>query len=270
MRSDEARLWDVLSNLVSNALKYRSTRRAPWIVVRAILVRNAIRITIRDNGIGIDPSYHRRVFDEYFQIGNPQRDRERGYGLGLSIVRETISRLPGHELRLTSKPGIGTRFDICVPMGSSDELETPVAEVEAELTRQPPLAGAQTGSLEGCYALIVEDDPQARRALTATMERWGMLVDAVGSSDEAVNAVRHAERLFDVVVSDFHLPGNSNGLDVIDAVRNEQGQPTPAIIVSGNLAAIDRLRLEQLATKAMAKPVDPEHLRLELMSCVEA
>jgi len=230
-----------------------------------------VRITIRDNGIGIDPAYHRRIFDEYFQIGNPQRDRERGYGLGLSIVRETISRLPGHELRLSSKPGVGTRFDIVVPLSDSGDALPVCGPTDAGLlSRVLPAPFARTDQLQGCYALVVEDDPLARKAIVDTMEGWGMLVDSVGSPDEALAAVRHAERLFDVVVSDFHLSGDSDGLGVIDSVRLEQGQQTPAIIVSGNLAAIDSLRLRETQAKTMSKPVDPERLRSELLACVEA
>ena len=257
--------------MVSNAIKFCKDDGSGWVLVRAARIKNSIRITIRDNGIGIDPSYHRRIFDEYFQIGNPQRDRERGYGLGLSIVRETISRLPEHKLRMNSKPGIGTRFDIVVPLSDSSEpVGVPELNGAVSVARPLPLAASRIDQLQGCYALVVEDDPLARRAMVETMEGWGMLVDSVGSPDEALTAVRHAERLFDVVVSDFHLPGDADGLSVIDAVRNEQGQQTPAIIVSGNLAAIDRRRLREIETKTMSKPVDPDLLRSELLACVES
>ncbi|MFP5405824.1 MAG: sensor histidine kinase, partial [Gammaproteobacteria bacterium] len=112
VRSNSARLWELLSNLVSNAIKFRHPQRSAWVLVAATRLGNELRITVRDNGIGIDSRFHPRVFDEYFQIGNPRRNHARGYGLGLSIVRETTSRLPGHRLGLRSEAGQGARFDV--------------------------------------------------------------------------------------------------------------------------------------------------------------
>ena len=190
------------------------------------------------------------------------------------IVRETISRLPGHELRLSSKPGVGTRFDILLPLAEearagracADARQTTVDEGRDEVEgggAMPEIAIPLPRSRDvlcGCYALVVEDDPPTRRALADAMESWGMLVEAVGSSAEALSAVRGSERLFDVVVSDFNLPGATDGLGVIDAVRSEQGQRTPAILVSGCLSALDRSRLGRLDAKAMSKPLDHAQL----------
>jgi len=278
--SDGARLWEILSNLVSNAIKFSGASRPGWVLVRATSLAEALRVTIRDNGVGIDPRFHRRVFDEYFQVGNPQRDREKGYGLGLSIVRETVSRLSGHRLCMRSGCGQGTRFDLFVPRAASDALPLPAAgpTLPAHLPAATDAAALHTtagtidrsNTLLGRYALLVEDDAATRQALTETMEGWGMLVEAVGSPDEALTAVRQAERFFDVVVSDFNLSGATDGVALVDAVRVEQGQRTPAIIVSGRLAAIDPGRLGKVDTRTMAKPLDPVQLRSELEACVAA
>lgn len=235
-------------------------------------------MTIRDNGVGIDPRFHRRVFDEYFQVGNSQRDREKGYGLGLSIVRETVSRLSGHRLCMRSACGQGTRFDLFVSQATSDAFPAEVSTLTVDLAVPTDEADLHTtaGRLDGVnpllgrYALLVEDDVATRQALRETMEGWGMLVEAVGSPDEALAAVRQAERFFDVVVSDFNLPGATDGVGVVDAVRCEQGQRTPAIIVSGRLSAIDPGRLRMVDARTMAKPLDPVQLRSELESCVTA
>lgn len=125
-------------------------------------------------------------------------------------------------------------------------------------------------SLTGCYALVVEDDPLVRSALVDAMEGWGMLVEAAGSVSEALEVVKGAERLFDVVVSDFGLPGSADGVGLIDAVRVEQGQRTPAIILSGQVASIDSSRLRQIDVRAMSKPVDPKNLKIELESVVSS
>lgn len=267
VRTNDARLWDVLANLVSNGLKYASPDRKGWVLVRAVSLGDYIRISVVDNGIGIQEDLHGRVFDEYFQIGNPARSRERGYGLGLSIVRETLGKMPAHKMKLSSAPGRGTRFDVYVPRDQRNSSHH--SGIEAESGRFAICRhGSCESTLRGCYALLVEDDPLVRSALVDTMEGWGMLVEAAGSANEAIEVVREAERLFDVVVSDFGLPGGMDGVSLIDALREEQGQNTPAIILSGQLPSIDPSRLGRVDVRALAKPIDPQSLKAELEACV--
>jgi two-component system CheB/CheR fusion protein len=116
--------------------------------------------------------------------------------------------------------------------------------------------------------LVVEDDPLVRTALVDAMENWGMLVEAAGSAVEAVEVVRGAERLFDVVVSDFGLPGSTDGVGLICALRDELGQHIPAIILSGQVPSIDPSRLQKIDARALAKPVDPRCLKAELETCI--
>ena len=123
--SSETALWDVLSNLVSNALKFsaRAAGRRPWVCVRAVRTGGGIRLDVCDNGIGIDPAHHDRIYDAYFQVGSKSRGLQEGYGLGLSVVRETLQRLKGHRIGLTSAPQRGTRFRVWLPkVGSGAEL----------------------------------------------------------------------------------------------------------------------------------------------------
>ncbi|MCM5569667.1 ATP-binding protein [Burkholderiaceae bacterium FT117] len=261
--SEEGRLWDVLSNLVSNSLKYMNHERNSWVVVHAARLGERVRLTVRDNGLGVDRKFHQKIFDEYFQLGATGRGLEGGYGLGLSIVRGTIEKLPRHELVFSSDLGVGARFDIFMPRSMEAICVRNVGDTST-------LALEASGPLTGTYALVVEDDPQVRAALVETMESWGILVEAAGTAGEALEVVRGAERLFDVVVSDYGLPGGSDGVGLIDAVRAEQGQPTPAIILSGQVEAIDGSRLRALEVTAMSKPFDPNRLRALLEGCVAA
>jgi signal transduction histidine kinase/ActR/RegA family two-component response regulator len=140
--SNENRLWDVLSNLVGNAMKFSATERAPWVLIRVRRAGAKLVIEVRDNGIGIAPADQRRVFDEYFQVANHARNPEHGYGMGLSIVRETVSRLPDHAIGLVSQPGRGTRVAVTLPaadaLASTEALTNPV--VAAAQTSWPSAA----------------------------------------------------------------------------------------------------------------------------------
>ena len=140
--SNDNRLWDVLSNLVGNAMKFSATERAPWVLIRVRRAGAKLVIEVRDNGIGIAPADQRRVFDEYFQVANHARNPEHGYGMGLSIVRETVSRLPDHAIGLVSQPGRGTRVAVTLPaadaLASTEALTNPV--VAAAQTSWPSAA----------------------------------------------------------------------------------------------------------------------------------
>lgn len=137
--TNDNRLWDILSNLTGNALKFASADRAAWVLVRVRRSGASLVIEVRDNGIGIAPADQRRVFDEYFQVANHARNPEHGHGLGLSIVREAVSRLPGHSLEFESRVGCGTRFRLSMPASGAQH---PVAGVSSEI--------AASGAVPGC------------------------------------------------------------------------------------------------------------------------
>jgi signal transduction histidine kinase/CheY-like chemotaxis protein len=287
--SNEDRLWDVLSNLVGNALKFPALGiRSPWVLIGARRRGNRLVVEVRDNGIGIAPDDQRLVFDEYFQVANPARNPERGYGLGLSIVRETVARLPGHSIDLASHSGRGTRFALTLPVAtearSSDDLgarprycespralyqvDTRVADPISPDSCEQPLhdgrhddAMCPVETLAGAYVLLVEDDDSMRDALGRLLEQWGVLVEPASSGEEALRTATAAERLFEAIVSDFRLPGVHNGLQVIDEVRRIEGRRTPALLLSGEFD-VDALRAGAPAdVQVMAKPVDVPRLR---------
>ena len=118
VNSNADRLWDILSNLVVNAIRYRAVGRphGAWVVVRIVRLRGAVRVNVVDNGIGIDPVSQGKIFDAYWQVDGIARDGVNGYGLGLSIVRRTVERLDGHALRVNSKLGSGSKFSLLIPI----------------------------------------------------------------------------------------------------------------------------------------------------------
>jgi len=119
-------------------LKFAATGHPAWVLVRVRALGGGLEVVVRDNGIGIDLPDQRRVFDEYFQVSNPSRSAKQGHGLGLSIVRETVSRLPGHSIRLSSSLGKGTAFVLHLP-GARRPLGRPTA---GPLARRMAATGA--------------------------------------------------------------------------------------------------------------------------------
>lgn len=281
--SNENRLWDVLSNLTGNALKFSAADRAAWVLIRVRRSRERLVIEVRDNGIGIDAVDHRRVFDEYFQVANRARNPGHGHGLGLSIVRETVSRLPGHSIELASRPGHGARFALLLPAAEAAagaRIPAPALRCEAPPVRYLPgaradetaahgraaICGAESPSaalepLLGVYVLFIEDDDSMRDALGQMLQQWGILVDAAASGEEALQLAAGAERSFDAIVSDFRLPGAWDGLKLIEELRRREGRRTPALLLSGEFG-VDALRSEAPGdVQVMAKPPDLPRLR---------
>ncbi len=152
--SNEHRLWDALSNLTGNALKFSSPDRGAWVLIRVRRSGTRLVVEVRDNGIGIAAADQRRVFDEYFQVANHARNPEHGHGLGLSIVREAVSRMPGHSLELWSRPGHGTRFALTMPAA------TPVGRFGSPGAEASPLGAHGTA---GAASRDVEARADAQR-----------------------------------------------------------------------------------------------------------
>lgn len=113
--SNGGKLCDVLANLISNSIKFSSRSRISWVLVSARRFGKEVRISVIDNGIGIDAEVQGRIFEEYFRaptVGDEGRD---GRGLGLSIVKMLLDELPGHRIKVRSERDRGARFDIWIP-----------------------------------------------------------------------------------------------------------------------------------------------------------
>jgi len=292
--SNESRLWDIFANLVGNALKFAASGRSAWVLVRVRTSRSGLEVVVRDNGIGIDLPDQRRVFDEYFQVANPSRSSKQGQGLGLSIVRETVSRLPGHSIRLSSSLGKGTVFAIHLPRyewcrrvattGVVPRRAPAFVTYPLPLESVSPMQGgrvADAGAVSGLHGardaspvspegsvrrgdvlvLVVEDDEAMGEALRRTFERWGFEVESASSGEDAIALVSAMQRTFDAIVSDFRLPGAWDGLRLIEELRRLEGERTPAVLLSGEFR-VETLRCDAPGdVHVMAKPPDVARLR---------
>lgn len=258
VHTDPVLLTRLLGNLLSNAVRYTPAGSVGIRVSKTADGTSAgiagWRLEVVDTGIGIDAADRERVFEEFVQLGNPERDRTRGIGLGLSIVARIASLLE-LELECRSSPGEGTAFALALPAGAPERvLPDPAAA-------RP----AQPGALDGRLVLIVDDEADVRDALEGMIDAWGGDAVAVASAAEAVATLVEIERLPDIVVSDWRLRGGETGADAIAAVRRHAGSELPAIVITGDVAA---LRLRAIADSGLVclhKPCDPERLRRALL-----
>ena len=243
VRSDPVLLERILRNLVDNALKHTL---AGGVVVGARPRGGAVAIEVHDSGPGIAATERERVFEEFYQIANPERDRTRGLGLGLAIVRR-LAGLLGHRVEVDSQPGRGSVFRIVAQRDTATRATRPVA-VEAT-----------AGSLAGRRILVVDDEADVRVGTTSLLASWGSDCVAAASVDEAL--ARTGTRAPDAMIVDWRLAAGATGLDAIERLRAAFGVAIPALIVSGASAPDDLARIKASGMPLLHKPVAPAKLR---------
>jgi CheY-like chemotaxis protein/anti-sigma regulatory factor (Ser/Thr protein kinase) len=242
VETDEVLLYRILVNLAHNALRY--TERG-GVLVGCRRRADGLCIEVWDTGIGIPADKFEEIFREFHQLGNPQRDREQGVGLGLAIVERT-ARVLGSPIRVRSRLGRGSVFSIIVPYGESRAM--PVVE-----------AGVPE-ALDGCAILVIEDDREIRAAIALLLEGWKCVVAVASTGSEVDAALSRLGMPPDAIIADFRLPGAENGLQLIARVR-ERHPSASAILVTGDVAP-DTLREAQAAGHSLLhKPLRPARLR---------
>ena len=234
VRSDPRLLEQTLRNLLANAVKY--TERGK-ILLGCRRRGDKLRVEVWDTGIGIPAEQLRAVFEEFHQIDNAARERNRGLGLGLAIVQR-ISDLLGHAIDVRSWPGRGSVFALEVPLGENKQrLPSGAKTMEA-------IAGP-IGAI-----LIVEDDPAVREMLQILFEGEGHRTTAVADTDQALALAARGVLLPDVIVADYNLPGDLTGAEIITRLRQSLRREIPAIILTGDISSDTLGKIAQCGLRA--------------------
>ena len=245
---DAIRIGQVLTNLVSNALKFTEAGQVEVAIefLRETEQGVLLRFEVEDTGIGISEAAMARLFQPFSQADASTTRRYGGTGLGLAISRQLVE-LMGGKLQANSAPGRGTRFWFTLPMGR--------AEQQAEL----PLSPLPT---EGPRVLVAEDNPVNQVVLGRLVERLGCTVTYAQNGAEAVKALRDAD--FDLVLMDCQMPV-MDGYEAARAMR-ASGQLVPIIAVTASSVADERATaLESGMNDILGKPIDANALREALV-----
>ncbi len=248
--SDPVLLERVLRNLIGNAVAY--TPAGGRILVGLRRRGGRVRLEVRDTGPGIAPELQDLVFEEFYQIGNPDRDRSRGLGLGLSIVRRLCGILD-HPLTLESRPGRGTCFTVQAPrLAPLTERSVPVP------------VGAPAGPPTG-FILALDDEPAIRVAMIALLESWGHRVVAAVGPQEAIAALAGGPPP-DLIISDYRLRDGLDGLTAIRQVQDALAAKIPAILVTGDTAPENIRMALSSGYPLLHKPLSDARLRAAITS----
>jgi signal transduction histidine kinase/ActR/RegA family two-component response regulator len=250
--TDPQLLERILRNLVANALRYTDSG---GIVVACRRRGTRWRIDVIDTGIGIPPSEHDRIFEEFYQIGNPERDRTKGLGLGLAIVRR-LSLLLKLPISMHSRVGHGTVFSLLVPAGTA----------RPQVRAETPDVGTSFNALR---VLVVDDEPDVRLALTMLLRGWGCDVIEAESHVQAVAAIQSMHWQPQFAIVDFRLREGETGITVLDWLREHFDSHLPGVIITGDIAADKLSEVRSSGYRVLHKPVSPAKLRALLRGSLE-
>ena len=253
VRSDPVLLERILRNLVENALRYTEHG---GVLLGCRRHGDRLRIAVVDSGIGIDPERQGDIFEEFIQVGNPERDRAKGLGLGLAVVRRLV-RLLGHELKVRSRPGHGSTFSVEVPL---------VAHVAPA---GPPVSTPAREEDRRGLILVIDDEVLVRMGLQAMLEGWGYRVLTAGSVEDAIRHIESGEWP-QAILADYRLRGGETGLDAIRAVHARLNSPVPATVITGDTAPERLVEARAGGFALMHKPVAAFDLHKTVVGMLQA
>ncbi|WCS28802.1 hybrid sensor histidine kinase/response regulator (plasmid) [Methylobacterium sp. NMS14P] len=258
--SDAALLELVLRNLVLNAIRY--TERG-GVLIGCRRRGTGVSIEVYDTGIGIPVDEREDIFREFYQLGNPERDRHKGLGLGLAIARGIAASL-GHPLSLSSRVGSGSVFRILVPRTLDTDLG-PGLDPGADDARAADIP--ETGGLAGARILIVDDDAIVRDAMVALLSGWGCLCWAFEDPTEVARLPWQGPPP-DALICDYRLRRGQTGAEAIATLRQHWGRPVPAILVTGDTAPVRMREALDSGIPLIHKPVRPDLLQNALAALI--
>jgi signal transduction histidine kinase len=249
VRSDPALVALILRNLVSNAIRYTEHG---GVLVACRARGDEVVLEVWDTGIGIEPTQHGDIFREFHQLGNAERDRRKGLGLGLAIA-QGLARALGHELTLASVPGRGSVFRLSLPLAQTGVV-----------TRGLDTSAGHARVFD-VRVLVIDDDESVRSGMRQLLSAWGCECDVADSIEDALALAR--ARPPGLVISDYRLRELRTGAEAIAALRAEFGADLPALLITGDTAP-QRLREARASgVPLLHKPVSPNQLYRGLM-CV--
>ncbi|MDH5426509.1 MAG: hybrid sensor histidine kinase/response regulator [Gammaproteobacteria bacterium] len=247
--SDPVLVERVLRNIISNAIRYTDSGH---VGVIAELNDDAVILTVIDTGVGIKSEEIKQIFDEFVQLENAERDRAKGLGLGLSIVKR-LCKILGCAIQIESSPGKGSEFSFALPCGDGELVTDSLYQDQKYIPK-----------LLNYFVVVIDDEKNIRDSLKSLLESWQCTVLSFASEEQAVKKLSEYEYPPDVLLVDYRLGKNKTGIEAISAVNKLFGKEIPVLIVTADTASESLKEVEISGYPLLHKPVRPSQLRLFL------
>ena len=245
--SDPIQLEQILRNYISNAIRYTDQGE---ISITCETVEDSVNIQVIDTGIGIPKDQLENIYEEFHQLSNPERDRNKGLGLGLAIVRRT-AKLLKHQITIKSETGKGSTFGITVERGEKTEVSQETAK---------PRSGVLQVDNE-VLIIVIDDEASVREGMQRLFNAWGCDVIATASQEQALNRLKQQVNVPDAIIADYRLRDNMTGIEAIHAIYSEYNIEIPALIVTGDIGIKHLRNVSDSGFQVLHKPVAPLKLR---------
>ncbi|NMF42036.1 NahK/ErcS family hybrid sensor histidine kinase/response regulator, partial [Pseudomonas sp. SWRI 103] len=243
VRSDIQLLARILRNLLSNALRYTYKGR---VVLGCRRQHQRVLIQVWDSGMGIAEERLEEIFQE-FKRGDVQRpDQDRGLGLGLAIV-EKIAGILGHRISVKSWPGRGSVFSVEVPVSATAPKSVPT----------PCLSEPMLERLQGARVWVLDNDAAICAGMRTLLEGWGCRVVTALSEQDLARQVDNYHAEADLLIADYHLDNDQNGVDAVARINARRGSAIPALMITANYSNELKQQIRELGHTLMHKPVRP-------------
>ncbi len=238
----------IARNLLDNALKYteHGSIKVSTMLDSTVAERPVV-LSIEDTGKGIPAGEHDRIFEEFYQLDNPGRDRSKGVGLGLTIVQR-LCELSGAQVSVRSEPGQGTCFRVGFPaVGAATEPSEVNPQAHADV------------SLKGVRVCLVDDEVDILKSMGHLLKAWGM-------ESFTTDSVAGAEQIFrergkpDLLITDLRLGKGEHGAELATRMRKQFGG-FPVLIITGETTSAALREANERGFKLLQKPVVAETLR---------
>ncbi|MFA7306129.1 MAG: hybrid sensor histidine kinase/response regulator [Hyphomicrobium sp.] len=247
VRSDPLMLRRIVQNLLANAAHYTEVG---GVLLAARRRGSEVEIEVWDTGPGVAPQERERIFEEFHRGEASERSGGAGFGLGLAIVRRMSDSL-GHELKLQSRVGVGSRFSITAPYAA------PLSKAEPKAQSLP----SNNNYLVARPLIVIDNDLGVLGAMQTLLSRWGADVRLARDLDD-VNEIL-ADPAFSpaVILADYHLDGSVLGIEAVVRIRQSFGNKIPAILITADRTQATADAARQFDCALLHKPVRPAELR---------
>jgi CheY-like chemotaxis protein len=260
--ADPHLLERLMGNLIENAIKYTETGGVLVCARHQLSPTGAqqVRLEVRDSGLGIPTAHHVKVFDEFFQLGNPGRDRAQGLGIGLSIVKRLV-HLQGLSLALHSTPGCGTTFALHLTASSAAQSPTqrPPAPDAARHQTTTEADANNAIALQGLSLLVVDDEVAITTAMSTLLSSFGAKVVTASGTDTAMQAVQDHPDL-DIAIIDYRLGSQESGTELAPRLIAARGRSLPFVIITGDTGPAEIQHLRNSGATICFKPLEAQTL----------
>lgn len=247
--TDPQLLLRILRNLLTNAIRYTNEG---GVLLSARKRGTKLLIQVWDTGIGIEESDLEHIFDEFKRLSSPSKRFDRGLGLGLSIV-EKMAGVLKHPIFVSSKPNRGSVFSIELNLIENKPVHADPPRVTQAVHSQPKIA-----SVIG----LIDNDLNICTAMKSLLERWGAKVYFAKDGEKLIEQI--PLEAIDLLIVDYHLDENENGLTLAEALTDKRNKNLPVLVITANHSRELDQQVNASGYSLLHKPVKPMQLRLKI------